>query len=50
MACAELTSRVCYEPVKWVTPVGWPVLQPYYKVTYMSKPDQPERRIAVESV
>ncbi|KAK2167285.1 hypothetical protein LSH36_30g07019 [Paralvinella palmiformis] len=48
VACAELTSRVCYEPVKWVTPVGWPVLQPYYKVTYMSKPDQPERKIAVD--
>ncbi|XP_041982411.1 DNA-directed RNA polymerase, mitochondrial [Aricia agestis] len=29
--CAKLISSVCGESVEWVTPLGLPVLQPYYR-------------------
>jgi len=29
--CAEIISRIRQQPVEWLTPLGWPVQQPYFK-------------------
>jgi len=31
VTCADVIARVRHEPVEWVTPLGWPVLQPYFR-------------------
>ena len=34
--CAGVISKDCKSQVSWVTPLGFPVVQPYYKVTFPS--------------
>ncbi|XP_075980404.1 mitochondrial RNA polymerase [Anticarsia gemmatalis] len=47
--CAKLISGVCGESVEWVTPLGLPVVQPYYRragpatCTYRAPIDQQQR-------
>jgi len=31
--CAKLVSQVCGQPMEWVTPLGFPIVQPYHKPT-----------------
>jgi len=32
--CARFVSTVCSRPVEWETPIGLPVVQPYYKTKH----------------
>ena len=32
LAAAKLISKESNKPVEWTTPLGWPVLQPYFKI------------------
>ena len=34
--CAAVISKDCKSEVSWITPLGFPVVQPYYKVTCLS--------------
>ncbi|XP_026746223.1 DNA-directed RNA polymerase, mitochondrial-like [Trichoplusia ni] len=39
--CAKLISAVCGESVEWVTPLGLPVVQPYYRRAGTAQPHRP---------
>ena len=32
VTCADVIARVRHQPVEWVTPLGWPVIQPYFRI------------------
>ena len=32
VSCAEIISNVHRQPVKWTTPIGFPIFQPYFKI------------------
>ena len=38
MLSAEVICRLRGRPVEWVTPLGLPVVQPYYDTARLSKP------------
>lgn len=35
---AKLVSKVCLKPMEWVTPIGWPVVQPYFRQIRIARP------------
>ncbi|XP_017756458.1 PREDICTED: DNA-directed RNA polymerase, mitochondrial [Eufriesea mexicana] len=52
ITCAQIISSVCGENVEWITPLGFPVIQPYVKLQKIStnyicrKPDAVKQRNA----
>jgi len=48
VTCADVIARVRHQPVKWVTPLGWPVLQPYFRTNKLGDKKKGDHAVTYE--